>query len=240
MSVLIAPEEADACSLGALTERCLCKIAHSQDHPSMPLYQLTDRHRRARRLGGCRGDRPSNGLSRATSSGLYERGDGCQAGCRSRDFRSANVFFQFPTPHFIAAAQNRRRTKVFIPTVAAGIAELWSLRYLPAGTLSCWRRLATEWAEESRRAIYCGLASRRLKCLGVRWRGRIDRPLPAWTACFSHNNFSSRPVALTVAQTVAAVIEKEARAAAREMQSSTPSSSRYANEISMMTRAGMM
>ena len=130
MSVLIAPEEADACSLGALTERCLCKIAHSQDHPSMPLYQLTDRHRRARLLGGCRGDRPSNGLSRATSSGLYERGDGCQVGCRSRNFPSANVFFQFPTPHFIAAAQNRRRTKVFIPTVAAGIAELCSLRYL--------------------------------------------------------------------------------------------------------------
>jgi hypothetical protein len=32
------------------------------------------------------------------------------------------------------------------------------------------------------------------------WRGRIDRPLPAWTACISHNNFSSRPVALTVAE----------------------------------------
>ena len=49
-----------------------------------------------------------------------------------------------------------------------------------------------------------------------------------------------RPVALTVAHIVAAVMENDRKAAAREIHSRAPSSSRYANEISMMTSAGMM
>jgi hypothetical protein len=65
-----APEEADVCSLGALTVRCLCNIAHSQDHPSMPsaLAHGPPWARTAtRRLCG---DRPHSGLSCAASSHL--------------------------------------------------------------------------------------------------------------------------------------------------------------------------
>jgi hypothetical protein len=71
--------------------------------------------------------------------------------------------------------------------------------------------------------LVCSVAPRATQSTaGSRWRGTIDRPLPAWTAYISHNNFSSRPVALTVAQTVAAVIEKGGGGSRKRMQSSTP------------------
>jgi hypothetical protein len=54
-----------------------------------------------------------------------------------------------------------------------------------------------------------GIAPRRVKVLwGPLVRSHRPAPLSAWTAYISHDYFSRKPVALTVAQTVAAVIDK--------------------------------
>lgn len=106
-----APEEADVCSLGALTVRCLCNIAHSQDHPSMPSALGS------RTTMGAHGDseavrRPSSQrslLCRLKSSLLR-----ASMGCRSANFRTA-IVFQLSIPTF--------RTKGKAATVCSGAAK---------------------------------------------------------------------------------------------------------------------
>jgi len=66
--------------------------------------ELTHRHGRARRLGGCRGDRPGNGLSRAASSRLCLARRWMPSRLRSTNFRTA-IVFQLPSPHIIEHKQ---------------------------------------------------------------------------------------------------------------------------------------
>jgi hypothetical protein len=79
-----APEEADVCSLGALTVRRLCNIAHSQDHPSMP-FALDSR------TMGAHGDSEAVAATVLTAVSLVprqvvfvERVDGFGCGCVNR------------------------------------------------------------------------------------------------------------------------------------------------------------
>lgn len=75
--------------------------------------KLTDRHGRARRLGGCRGDRPSNGLSRAASK---------TADLLKRGVEETLTYYAFPEEHWRRIRTNnplerilreiRRRTRV--------------------------------------------------------------------------------------------------------------------------------